>query len=428
MEYHCMLFSGNVSFRYYLFSISNLLAAFGGGLILGKGAGIIHYPYLQGGSILAFFIGTILGLVFLQFIPKKSSNFISQFFSISCGITSLILFYIYQNHSLNGNINGISALVFFLLLSVRFGFWFYSRVMRASIATSHQQSIAWVEFGYYIGIVLGLVIWKLFDIPIGLGTALIIDAIFQFMAGILDLINVRIGNSSLEKSKEETPLITDHSFVQYSHEWCWKLSRTVVLLTIGVQVVIFNTAHFIADSFGSYILATFYLGVAAGAYTCNKFKIYMTWIGENNLATIATNTGKKIQFNVLFLTFMLALAVSIVLPTINLNHSITSSVFINGFVVCVFVFISAFIYEVISVSLLDRIGYEEIKLDRSGMIMRTYGLMGLGAAIGFWILGIMGEHLISSIATLFICLSLATMTVLKRNSILLDLNPEVYPQ
>ena len=417
-----MLLNKNVSFRYYLFSISNLFAAFGGGLILGKGAGIIDYPYLQGGSILAFFIGTVIGLVFLQFIPEKISKFLAQFFSIGCGVTSLFLFYIYQNYSFNGKINGTSALVFFLLLSVRFGFWFYSRVMRASIASGHQQSIAWVEFGYYIGMVLGLVIWKFLDIDIELGTALIIDAVFQFVAGILDLKNFRLDNVSLDKSKQETQLVTDPQSIQYSSEWCWKLASAVIFITIGVQVVIFNTAHHVADVFGSYILATFYFGVAAAAFICNKFKIYISWGIENNLAAITVNAKKSIGLSFLFLIFILAIAVAIVLPNMDLNNLMTGSMFFNGLFVCIFVFISAFIYEVISLSLLDRIGYEEKILGKSGMIMRTYGLMGLGAAVGFWTLGLMDDHLTSSIVTLVICLSFATIAVLKRNSIQLNFN------
>lgn len=164
----------NISFHHYLSSISNFIAAFGGGLILGKGIGIIDYPYLQGGSVLAFFLGTILGLVFLQCIPEKLSTLLANSFSICGGITSFILFYIYQNYSYSIKLTGNPALIFFLFLSIRFSFWFYSRVMRASKSSACQQSIAWVEFGYYLGMVLGLVIWKLFNINIGLSSALIL--------------------------------------------------------------------------------------------------------------------------------------------------------------------------------------------------------------------------------------------------------------
>jgi hypothetical protein len=51
--------------RYYFFSFSNFIAALGGGMILGKGVGIIDQPFLQGGSILAFFCGNYAGTFFL---------------------------------------------------------------------------------------------------------------------------------------------------------------------------------------------------------------------------------------------------------------------------------------------------------------------------------------------------------------------------
>ena len=83
------------SSHYYLYALSNLLAAFGGGMILGKGMGVINTSYLQGGSILAFFVGTVLGLVFLQAIPKKLSIIFARGFSIAGGFTSLILLSIF---------------------------------------------------------------------------------------------------------------------------------------------------------------------------------------------------------------------------------------------------------------------------------------------------------------------------------------------
>lgn len=413
----------NLSFRYYLFSISNLIAAFGGGLILGKGAGVIDVPYLHGGSILAFFIGTILGLVFLQFIPERLSKLLAKSFSISCGMTSFILFYIYQHYSYSGKLTGTVALIFFLLLSIRFSFWFYSRVMRASKASSHQQSIAWVEFGYYLGMVLGLIIWKLLGINVGLGTALVIDTICQLIAGILDLRNFKLEKASFDKLKQETQVIPEPQSTQYSSKWSWNLASAVVFLTIGVQVVIFNTAHNVAETFGSYILATFYFGVATAAFMCNKYKVYIYWNHENNLAAISTNNTKKpMKFNFLFLTFITVLSVTIVISQIFSNKLIADNMSFNCIFVCAFVFVAAFLYEVLSLSLLDRIGHEDSKLKGSNMIMRTYGLMGLGAAIGFWTLGLIDDHLTSSFIILVVCLSFSTLTVLKRNSTKWDIN------
>lgn len=407
---------GDVSFRYYLLSLSNLIAAFGGGVILGQGVGIIHAPYLQGGSILAFFIGTILGLVCLQCIPERLSKFLAQFFSISGGITSLVLFSIYQHYSVNNALSGVAALIFFILLSIRFGFWFYSRVMRASTASGYQQSIAWVEFGYYSGMVLGLIIWKLLGINIGLGAALIIDALFQFIAGILDLRSFSMEKGSLDVSKPGVKSVFAAESMQYSAAWCWKLAKAVIFITIGIQVVVFNTTHYVAYAFGSYILATFYFGVAVAAFTCSKYKIYLSWNNANQLANImADNTRKKITFNFLFLVLLSATAVVGVIYSVYFNQSMIDNMFFNGVFICVNVFIAAFIYEVLSLALLDRIGYEEKQCHGSGMIMRTYGLMGVGATIGCWILSLAHDNVLSSLITLVVCIACATILVLKRS-------------
>lgn len=128
--------------RYYLFALSNFLAAFGGGMILGKGISVINIPYLKGGSILAFFVGTILGLIFLQSIPKKWSEAIARWFSLFAAISSLGLLYIFTNYQTDSHLVDTAGLIFFIVLSIRFGFWFFSRVLRASAAAGQQQNIA----------------------------------------------------------------------------------------------------------------------------------------------------------------------------------------------------------------------------------------------------------------------------------------------
>lgn len=406
----------SLSLRYYLFSISNLLAAFGGGLVLGKGIGIINIPHLQNGSVLAFFIGSIFGLFFLQFVPRKFSTILSQWFSIFCSITSVTLFFLYMHYAQNNVLTGMSGLVFFLLLSIRFGFWFYSRVMRASNASGQEQSIAYVEFGYYLGMILGLVIWKLIGLEMNLGIALIIDAIFQLIAGILDI----KGNAlSISSSSKENPTLlstTEILATQDSTKWCWKFALTVVLMTVGVQIIIFNLAHYTDEGFGSYILATFYLGVAVAAFIANKLKLFISWDNKKSIATVVFN--QKITVNLLILISISAVAV---LGAIISVHSISSAAIASvKTYTYIFVFTSIFLaaltYEMISLALLDRIGYEEKAVQSDGMIMKTYGLMGLSAAISLWILGLTENIFQSSIITLLSCLAFSTILILRRKA------------
>lgn len=172
---------------FHMLSFANFISAFGGGMILGQGANLIDEPYLKGGTVLAFLFGTVLGLLFLQLVTKKISNFFLPFFSIFSALISFILIIFFNHYAHFEKLVGIPAFVFFFLLSSRFAFWFYSRAQRASYLTSHQQSVVGVEIGYYGGIIAGLVIWSLPKLHLAFTHSLIIDACLQICAGLIDI-------------------------------------------------------------------------------------------------------------------------------------------------------------------------------------------------------------------------------------------------
>jgi len=301
----------NSSLQYYLYSASNFLAALGGGTILGKGISILNIPSLQGGSIMAFFIGTILGLTLLQLVPEKSSKILSKWFSIAGGFSSLILLAIFENYSDRSMMFGDAAIIFFLLLSVRFGFWFYSRVLRACAAAGQKQQIAWVEFGYYSGMILGLVIWKLLNFNITIAAALLTDAFLQFLAGFLDLY------ANNKAKKQNQPLIQQNSpeinnFLQAKKNrkiFYWSLPCAVALITIGTQVTIFSLTHYVSDYISTYILATFYLGASVGSVIFKKLNIQL---GENinHSISFTLTSGKKYKISCLSIGLIASFFVS----------------------------------------------------------------------------------------------------------------------
>jgi hypothetical protein len=392
-----------IASKYYLSSFANLIASFGGGVVLGKGVGVIGIPYLENSSVLAFFIGTTFGLLFLQFVPKSFAKILSQAFSISSGISSLILCGIFQSFSVDNKIFDIAGLVFFVLLSLRFGFWFYARVIRADNSAGQEQSIAWVELGYYSGMILGLIIWKFLDIALDLSTALMIDAIAQFLAGSLDF----IGTKFIISSSPKTENISDNKsklHTQACQNWIWRLSLAVVFLTIAVQVVIFNLSHNVNTESGSIILAIFYFGVAVAAFIANRQKLLISW--SNVKAQIIFGTQKKIAF--IYCMLIAFAATSLPVLIIGLHCALRS------LIIYISIFIAALMYELTLLTLLDRIGLEENILQISGMIIKTYGLMGLGAAITLSILSISTNLVISSTLILVIFIIAATVLVWRR--------------
>lgn len=396
------------SLRYYLFSFSNLIAAFGGGAVLGKCVGIIKDGVFHGSSIFAFFVGTVLGLAFLQLIPKNIAKNAGRWFAICGGISSLFLFLFFDNFSVNGVLSGIPASLFFVVLSIRFGFWFYSRVLRASEAAGYKRSIAWVELGYYFGIILGLIIWQFINFPIGILLVLFIDAMVQFLAGFLDYLC-----ATKQSLQIETANLTNltHNTVNSDGKlgWCWRLAISVMLLTIGIQVVTFSLAHMSLTYSSSYILAVFYFGVAIAASVYKKLKVSLEWNNKNNIGYAAIKLN-KMRINFLIMN---------IIPAFFLFPAITIEFFYQirlSNLLYVAIFLSAFFYELVTLAILDRIGLEEKSLNQSGMVIRAYGLMGVGAAISFWILNIVNDTSINLLIMMAVSLLLSTVVLYKRKA------------
>ncbi len=405
------------SAHYYLLAIANFLAALGGGTILGKGIGIINSPYIHGSAILSFFVGSVLGLVFLQSIPKNWAKIVGYSFSALCGISSLILLFIFNSYAVDGKITDIAGLMFFVLLCVRFGFWFYSRVLRASAAAGLQQRIAWVEFGYYTGMIAGLIAWKVINIDIAMSAALIIDVILQFCAGSLDIVanikaNQKTVSNPIEEAQKPTREIKSN---QDEKIWGWKLSISVVLLTIGIQATVFNLTHYVSAYFSSFILAFFYLGVSLAAVFCRTFTISLEW-NSYNQPVICTSKNPK-EFSLLSNLILTTIITTMTfLGAISWNWA-TDSFSFTTILFFLLVTLSAFMYEVIALAILDRIGLEERATNQKGMVIRAYGLIGVGASIGLWILGMSTNTMIGLMLMLYLCVISSAAMISKRASL-----------
>lgn len=409
------------------------MSAVGGGMILGKGIATIQIPILKSGSLLAFFVGTVFGLILLQFTPKQFSKRFSRWFSICGGITSLVLLSIFILYQTNETLSGKAAILFFILLSIRFGFWFYSRVLRASDAAGQQQSIAWVEFGYYAGVILGLILWLLLGIDIGMSSALLLDAFLQIFAGLLDFSANNIKTTFLENENSNKQTVMEHNQQNeiisnnYDKIWGWRLAISVMLLTVGVQVIIFSLAHQVSNDFSPYMLAIFYLGAAFSSIFCKKFNVRLEW----NLL-LSTNRGyaailfgktehnKGISFLLLNILAALSVAATVII-TMYLDVTQIKTLNIAGFWLLSFIFISTFFYGIIELAILDRIGLEEKNSSNRGMVLRTYGIMSIAAAISLWLLEMVHGAIFYLLATLIICFMLTFFSIWKRSSSINDI-------
>lgn len=398
------------SSRYYLFSLSNLIAAFGGGTILGKCVGVIKGGMFQGGSVFAFFIGTVVGLAFLQLIPKKLAQSAGRWFSICGGIVSLILFGLFSCFSSDGSLSGVYGSLFFVILSIRFGFWFYSRVLRASEAAGYQRHIAWVELGYYAGIILGLIIWQFINIPISISSILLIDAAVQLLAGLLDYLCTTKKYLQEASDKVEQKIVASNQSEKIS--WCWRLAVSIMLLTVGVQVVVFSLAHAATPDVSAYMLAIFYLGVAVAASLYKKLDISLQWKSrQKNIGYAVILFG---QYKVSF--FIVSLFAAMLIFSSIMFSSYYQFMFKN--IMYAAIFFAAFFYEILALAILDRIGLEEKSNNQSGMIIRAYGLMGIGAAVSFWMLDWVSGSSANLLILMSTCFLFSVMVLLRRRDFL----------
>ncbi len=381
---------------YYLFSLSNFIAAFGGGMILGNGINVIRIPYLKNGSVLAFFIGSVLGLILLQLISKKLWNSVGRWFSLFGSLTSVALLIIFKKNEIDFSLSGTSGLIFFLLLSARFAFWFYSRVLRASYVAGKQQRIAWVELGYYFGMIIGLIIWKLIKLDISFGIMLSIDILLQFIAGIFDLF---ANHNSIVQKKSITSMIEIKPMLERVSEW--RLVGSVVFLTIGIQVVIFSITSKMPEHFAPMIFAVYYFGVAMGAINYKKYNILIAWKKiSTNAILVSEKMGIKKEASV---QSILLITVLFSTFTILIFGHCTDRIFQYLFYASIFG--AAFLYEIIALAILDRIGLEDSA--SKNMVTYSYGLMGIGAAISLWLLDLVNVTLPTLFFTLFLGACLA---------------------
>lgn len=384
----------------HLFALSNLIASFGGGTILGKGIKVIDNHYLQEGSLLAFFVGIVIGLIFLKMIPKNITHYFLRSFSFVAAFISILLIFVFSHYQHHEKLIGASGVVFFLLLSIRFGLWFFSRALRASYVAAQKQSLAWVELGYYLGMILGLIFWQWIDITLII--ALLIDSVLQCIAAFFDLYTFKLSVQSTYEGIDNYHNINRVPLPGKYHN-PWKLTASIVFLTIAVQAVILSRTPHFSDYFSADVVATFYLGAAVAAMFSKKLTLKLAW-NEANHAIIYLDNHKKYDIHFIYLNILIIFSViiSICYQQMLLQQDL---------LYLLSVFISAFIYEILALVILDRIGLEEKVSKKQGILLYTYGIMGIGVAIALWAMEFINSwHILALIFLICIGCSLFLVT------------------
>jgi hypothetical protein len=405
--------------RYYLLAFANFLAAIGGGAILSSGHESLKDSSLHNGPIVAFFVGTLIGLVFQLLVSERRSRSIAPWFSVAVGPASLMLAWFFKVYAVDERLRGAAAFFFVALLSVRYALWFFSRAMRAQTAGSTKHGIALIELGYYSGMVFGLVVQEVEKY--GMLTALLVDAMLLPAAGLIDLANANGRKASenapsdsreAEGSPHKDSGVRIVAKVPFDSSWYWRLTAAVVCLTIGFQAVAFSLNHQDEGLSSTYVFACFYSGVALAALFCKAFQIEFDWGAPNgkvtgNATICSERMGRlpKASFGMITLLAAASMVMAVLASGLGLE---------GGRLELPFLFAAAFIYQILVLSLLGRIGKETEFARHNEGIKLTYLILGVGTVMSVLLLSLSKHNHPACVIVTVVCSLVSLYSVSRR--------------
>ena len=157
---------------------SNGISAMGGGTILIEGMDLLPF-----GVVSALLIGSCAGLAVVLHREERAGA--------TAGTAGALAFILLCFHLMGfadladdgQRLEGTTAIAVFVLLALRFAFWFAARTLRSDTAR-RVGKLPWVEGAYYTGMIVGLTLFA--KLMPGFQWALAFDAAFCLIAGFVD--------------------------------------------------------------------------------------------------------------------------------------------------------------------------------------------------------------------------------------------------
>lgn len=335
-------------------------------MLLGKLMGLLtNVTFLRGDSLLAYLLGSTLGLLIMKTSGK--AKLLQRFtkYSALAGFTSILLagaIYFCYDSVLKG---GYFSFLFFAVLVFRFAFWFLARITRVDIASGVGRNLAWTEFSYYLGAIVGLIAWPSW---ISVLQLLVIDVGVQIVATLLDNYSFKELNinSSNNHSQASSPKLSTNIFIGYC--------GFVVCLTVATQIVEFGFATFSVDffdhggKFGSWIIAAGYIGAAIGAWYLGKVPI--DYKSDKKLFGLGSVIFPKFSIPIFWFCLMCFTCMSLAFITAFVPTLTFLILSLTMFAM------ASLIYDMLVLVLLDDLGKAAKKVGDVGAIADVYAYMG----------------------------------------------------
>lgn len=350
---------------------ANFVTATGGAAVLGSAIHSIRLPFIEVGSLVAFFFGTALGLGFLFTIFQTSTRRTDTWVAFLGAGCTLALLGILTAFAARGTVlSGGAGLAFFALLCLRFAFWFLSRVLRSDrMARESPRAVPLLEGCFHTGTIVSLLCigtgaWKL-----SLAQILLLDLATQCGGGIIDrLTHATTAAPRNTRDKHELSHSTPPDRSAYAQLTAQLAVFT--LLTILVQVTLFHIAHSAPPTIASGILAAFYLGMAIAGLVGGRYGLRAVTDGRWGRLQLGALPAWNLS-NGTLLVISVATTIGVVL---HVKHGTAWSV---GGLTC----IASLAYEALALGLVDLMGHTAARTHTPRIVAKAYSLMALAACV-----------------------------------------------
>lgn len=350
--------------------LANFIVAFGGAAVLGKAIGVVDLSFIQLGSLVAFFFGTVFGLIFLLKIKSAASDL---YVGVCGAISSLVLLVIWSVFSKEGSVSGVVGGFFFLVLCVRFGFWFLSRILRSDrVSATNKESIPLIEGLFHSGTIVSLLMVAsgfAFDV---LRTVLLVDIVAQALGFLIDRRCAALGSAAQPAGHSTTEQAPAQA---HWHRALNAPTMALCALTILIQVHVFHLAQFAPASVMPAIIAVFYGGLAGAGLLSSYCVMTSSFAGGLGYLTFSRVLPKQLALAWVLVATLLAY----VLFQYGLGVQHLALMLVSAAV-------ASFLYELFSLGLIDRIAALSAQYDVGRGVAKAFGYMALTSCIAMFIL------------------------------------------
>lgn len=335
--------------------LGNFLGALAGAGVISKGlAELPLFLEFKLDSMLAYLVGTLFSILAIIRMKKQIIS-LGGWISLA-GVFVAALLYLVQIPK-DTLADPLMAGVFFLLLCLYFTTVFVPRTFRSDVAANTGSNLAWVEFSYSLGGILGLIFWHFFP-SYNFNTALTIGGGFLLLTAFVDFNYSRLRKSEVSAANPRVSpdINTNRSDRDRDKSIVRQYSFFVVILTLAVQVV---SQRWSVVSESSWPYIAFMSGILLAPLLMKAAKIDLRNSG-NGFIQAKLFIGDK-QFASLYLMPLIASLLSV-------SALVTNQVFLIGF--------AAVLYEIFAILAFEAIALYDKK---GGAVATTFGIMGVTA-------------------------------------------------